>query len=372
MALIELQTESFRNLTPERLRFSSSVNLIHGVNGSGKTSLLEAIHVLSTGRSFRTHKPENLVTLGQSRFTLFGRVTHDQREHRLGFSRDIKNKETILKADGERVRSLATMARELPVSVIEPGTFDIVAGGPGKRRQFLDWLVFHVEHDFAVVWQRCQKSLSQRNHLLRNGTISPSQIRVWDRQFAELAGMVTEFRRECFEQFVPLLQGLLESTSAPWARQVTLGFHQGWSGSRSLEEVLSESLPQESRVGHTLHGPHRADLQIRVGGRRANEVLSRGQQKTLVVLMKLAQMALVNRHNDRHGICLLDDINAELDPGNRELLAHQLLQLGSQVFVTSIERPDPTHLWHSAMNDLAMFHVEQGTFNQEQQALQEP
>ncbi|MDX1588201.1 MAG: DNA replication/repair protein RecF [Oleiphilaceae bacterium] len=372
MALIELQTQSFRNLAPGSLRFSSSVNLIHGVNGSGKTSLLEAIHVLSTGRSFRTHKPENLVTLGDTQFTLFGRVTHNHREHRLGFSRDFKRKETILKADGERVRSLATMARELPVSVIEPGTFDIVAGGPGKRRQFLDWLVFHVEPSFAGIWQRCQKSLSQRNHCLRNGTMGDSQIRVWDRQFVEQAVMVTQLRRTCFERFVPLLQGLLETMEAPWAREVSLGFYQGWSASRELDEVLSESLPQESRVGHTLHGPHRADLQIRVAGRRANEVLSRGQQKTLVVLMKLAQMALVNRHNDRHGICLLDDINAELDQGNRELLAHQLLQLGSQVFVTSIERPDPSHLWREAVNDLAMFHVEHGTFNQEQQALQEP
>ncbi|TVP55929.1 MAG: DNA replication/repair protein RecF [Halomonadaceae bacterium] len=372
MALIELQTDSFRNLNPERLRFSPRVNLIHGVNGSGKTSLLEAIHVLSTGRSFRTHKPENLVTIGQECFTLFGIVRHDAREHRLGFSRDIKRKETILKQDGERIRSLATMARELPVSVIEPGTFDIIAGGPGKRRQFLDWLVFHVEHPFAGVWQRCQKSLTQRNHLLRNGTIGNSQMSVWDRQFAELATHVTQYRKQCFEEFVPLLQGLLNTVSAPWAGQVSLSFNQGWAANRLLEEVLTESLVQECRMGHTLHGPHRADIQIRVAGRRASEVLSRGQQKTLVVLMKLAQMAMVNRHSHRHGICLLDDINAELDGSNQDLLAQQLLQLGSQVFVTSIERPDPAQLWHQAMNDLAMFHVEHGAFTKEQQALQEP
>jgi len=371
MALIELQTEHFRNLQPQRLTFSPGVNLIHGINGSGKTSLLEAIHVLSTGRSFRTHRQENVVTLGESRLTVFGRVSHGGNEHRLGISRDIRKKETILKADGERVRSLATMARELPVSVIEPGTFDIVSGGPGKRRQFVDWLVFHVEHQFGQSWQRCQKTLTQRNHLLRNGKINGSEMAVWNRQFAELADVVTGYRRECFERFQPILQGLLQTLDVPWADSVKLSFIQGWAANRNLEDVLAESFPQEQRVGHSLHGPHRADVQIRVGGRRASEVLSRGQQKTLVVLMKLAQMTLVNQYNERNGICLLDDINAELDSVNQELLANQLLQLGSQVFVTSIEQPEPSVLWSRAMNDLAMFHVEHGAFNQKQ-AFQEP
>lgn len=366
MPLIELQIQHFRNLSPERLRFSPTLNVIHGENGSGKTSVLEAIHFLSTGRSFRTHRSQNVVTMGQSTLTVFGQVLHGERLHRIGISRDLGQKETQLKMDGERIRSLALLARELPVSVIEPGTFDIIVGGPGKRRQFLDWLVFHVEPSFGDAWQRCQKSISQRNHLLRNGKIQDAEMAVWDRQLSDIAEVVTGHRVRCFERFKQVLQDLIAKLQLDWASGLGFYFYPGWSSQKTLLEALVESRDQEQKVGHTLHGPHRADIGIRIEGRKAAEVLSRGQQKTLVVLMKLAQMTLVNESSARQGICLLDDIHAELDEHHQAMLAQRLLELGSQLFITSIERPDPQKLWGQyPVGDLKMFHVEHGTFSQE-------
>ena len=228
MALVRLQTEHFRNLAPDPVSFSPSFNLLYGANGSGKTSVLEAIGYLGLGRSFRVSRHQAVVSHGQSRFTVFGGLDRGADEsvsgdegrlaHRLGIARDVSAKETSLRVDGENVRSLSSMAKHLPVSVIDPGVFDIVAGGPGKRRQFLDWLVFHVEPSFASVWQQCQRVTSQRNQTLRNGRMDESLLRVWDSQYAALSERLSDSRQSTFDRFKEAFELLVEQVDVPWTQ----------------------------------------------------------------------------------------------------------------------------------------------------------
>lgn len=372
MALVKLQTEYFRNLDGVPVSFSPSMNLLFGENGSGKSSFLEAIGYLGLGRSFRVSRHQAVCAHNQNRLTVFGGLNHgltDQEErpserskniiHRLGISRDIAAKETRLKVDGEVVRSLSLLARHFPVSVIDPGVFDIVAGGPGKRRQFLDWSVFHVEPSFSSAWQQCQRVTSQRNQMLRNGRLDDALIRVWDNQYVALANQVTEARREAFTQFKNAFDALLVEVETPWTDGLKLDFFPGWDISQSLAEVLIQHREQEQRMGHTLYGPNRADVRMRFQGRPVSETFSRGQQKTLVILMKIAQGMVLNTLG-KQVTFLLDDINAELDGEHRAMLAEKLRELRCQVFLTSIEQPQPQALWRHTMPDFKMFHVEHG------------
>ncbi len=365
MALRELHIHHLRNLHGQQLEFSPRLNLIYGVNGSGKTSLLEAVYYLSAGRSFRSAKHRHVVSRDSDVLTLFGRIENERGEQRLGISRDLAKGEALLRKNGLRVQSLSEMARELPVSVIEPGTFDLVAGGPGQRRQFLDWLVFHVEHDYGALWQQCQKTIRQRNQLLRRGIISDGQLSSWNARLVALAETLTERRSVWFERFREKLDELMTQANAHWATDLELGFFQGWDSKRSLAEILETNQETEYRAGHTLYGPNRCDIRIRVNQRPAGEVLSRGQQRTLVILMKLAQMAVVNVQRRDAAICLVDDINAELDQSNQKLLAERLLGLGCQLFVTSIEPPDLSLWAGSTVQDHRMFHVEHGEFSEQ-------
>ncbi|MFE8070416.1 DNA replication/repair protein RecF [Marinobacteraceae bacterium S3BR75-40.1] len=370
MPLTEIHTEAFRNLRDGRLTLSPQINLIYGSNGSGKTSLLEAIHYLGLGRSFRTHKHEMVVNHGRDQLTVSGKVEQDGRNshsgsHRIGMSRNVRDRSTVLKVDGERVKSLSSLAQHLPVSVIDPGAFDIVTGSPANRRQFLDWGVFHVEHSFAALWQQLQKALIQRNKILRNGRMEPALMRVWNARYVELAEAVTARRQTCFEALEPIIQELLQQAGCDWGAQLTLSFSRGWDRQRSLSDLVESQIEQELKVGHTLYGPNRADIRLRIAQKPAAEVLSRGQQKTLVVLLKLAQGRLLEHQTHRKCAFLLDDINAELDESNQRLLAHHLLELGSQVFVTSIEKPDPSRLWGTSHPDLKMFHVEHGELSEQ-------
>ncbi|HLT13703.1 MAG TPA: DNA replication/repair protein RecF [Marinobacter sp.] len=377
MALVKLQTQYFRNLEPEPVGFSPSFNLLYGANGSGKSSVLEAIGYLGLGRSFRVTRHQAVVTHGQTKLTVFGALDQglDQAQeltgpqnhpvHRLGISRDIASKETSLRVDGEAVRSMSALAMRLPVSVIDPGVFDIVAGGPGKRRQFLDWLVFHVEPSFSSSWQQCQRVTSQRNQTLRNGRIDESLMRVWDNQFGTLAESLSDTRERVFRQFKLAFEEVLLELDAGWTEGLKLEFYPGWDRCHSLVQVLKDHREQERRMGHTLYGPNRADIRLKFGGRPVAETFSRGQQKTLVILMKIAQGKVLSDLG-KQVTFLLDDINAELDVRHRIMLARKLQDLRCQVFITSIEHPEPDVLWADGQApEYRMFHVEHGKLTEE-------
>lgn len=377
MALVKLQTEYFRNLQGSPASFSPSINLLYGENGSGKTSILEAIGYLGLGRSFRVNRHQAVVSHGQLKLTVFGGLDegHESQRtelepssggirHRLGIARDITAKETTLRVDGEAVRNMSALARHLPVSVIDPGVFDIVAGGPGKRRQFLDWSVFHVEPSFASLWQQCQRVTSQRNQILRNGRLDEALLKVWDAQYADLASRMTQARKQTFELFSAAFFRLVGEITAPWVEGLKVEFYPGWDDSQLLLDVLKSHREQEVKMGHTLYGPNRADLRLKFQGRPVAETFSRGQQKTLVILMKIAQ-GMVLADLNKQVTFLLDDINAELDVGHRAMLAQKLDELRCQVFVTSIEPPRPEELWQQPLPDYRVFHVEHGKMTEE-------
>lgn len=374
MALVKLQTEHFRNLSPAPVSFSPSINLLFGENGSGKTSVLEAIAYLGLGRSFRVSRHQAVVSHGQQKLTVFGGLDSGMAErndgsshglsHRVGISRDVSSKETTLRVDGEAVRNLSSLAQHLPVSVIDPGVFDIVAGGPGKRRQFLDWAVFHVEPSFASTWQQCQRVTSQRNQILRTGRIDDALMKVWDSQYTELAERLTKARKDTFRLFTDAFDSLLGEIDAPWVDGLKLDFFAGWDRSQSLSDVLKAHREQEQKMGHTLYGPNRADIRLKFQGRPVAETFSRGQQKTLVILMKIAQ-GMVLSDLGKQVTFLLDDINAELDVGHRAMLAQKLYELRCQVFLTSIEPPRPEELWQNTMPEYRLFHVEHGKLTEE-------
>lgn len=373
MGLLKLKLKNFRNLEFPQLGFSPHFNFIFGANGSGKSSLLEAIGYLSFGRSFRTQKHEAVVRHGAPGLTVFGLVSDlasssppdsdgesFQPQHRLGISRDLQNRETTLKLDGERVRALSSLARLFPLLAIDPGAFEIVSGGPGRRRQFVDWATFHVEHQFGREWQRLQRVTSQRNQLLRSGRIDDSVMRVWNEQYLALSEQVTQYRRQCLGPLKVLIEKALMLAEVPWRQDFSLDFFQGWDTRQELASVLHKHADQEKRVGHTLFGPHRADLRFKVDGRPAQDVLSRGQQKTLVILLKVAQVELLHSLGQRQCTFLIDDINAELDRENRQRLLQRLEELGTQVFITGIDAGELRDSQALVSTESTLFHVEHG------------
>ncbi|GAB3324984.1 DNA replication/repair protein RecF [Haliea atlantica] len=355
--LSRLDIHQLRNLQSVRLEDLGRVNLIYGPNGSGKTSLLEAIHILGSGRSFRNTSPRSLVRHGSDQLTVFALQQVGDRHSSLGVQRTVSG-DLQVKLAGVAQRNLSQLAFALPVQVIDASTFDLLVGSPAVRRQFLNWGVFHVEHGFHEHWMGFQRALKQRNTLLRRGTISGYELAVWDRKVAEAGEAIHAFRLAYFEALAPRFRQVLNRL-VPELDQVEVRYRRGWDRKVPYAEALAVAGEGDRERGFTQTGPHRADVRITVQGRSAAETLSRGQQKLLVIALKLAQGGLLREATGRQCLYLVDDLPAELDRGHLGRVCEELDALGAQVFLTSVDRDDLQVVWPTP-EALKLFHVEHG------------
>ncbi len=361
MTIKRLAVSTLRNLDAVDLELDRRVNFFYGSNGSGKTSLLEGVSILAHGRSFRSHLAKSVIQHEQPKLTVFAQVIEDSRVVPVGIERS-RTKPPVIKVDGEVVQSIAQLAQRLPLLVLDSHSFLLLEGSPKERRQLLDWLVFHVKPDFIGHWQRYQRCLKQRNSALRRDRIRPSELAVWDRELGSLGAAVSKDRHEVFSRLTPAIEGLLQSEGfSDRIQNVQLAYSQGWPEDRALEECLADSFARDVKAGYSHVGPHRADIEINVGGHKASEVLSRGQQKVVVSALKLAQAQLVKEITGKACTFLVDDLPAELDVYHQQQLATWLTKLDAQVFITGVDKQELLNAWSQVPQDAyKVFHVEHG------------
>lgn len=349
MTLLSFSARDFRCLESVSLELSSRYNLVCGRNASGKTSLLEAVGYLGRGKSFRRASTERLVRHGAEAFVLFGRASVAGRQTTLG----VRNSQAGLEisVDGERGGGVAALAEKLPLQVVDPEVHDLVAGGPGERRRYLDWLAFHVEPGYLELWRDYRRALRQRNAILRDGG-AVDTLSGWDQEFATLAERIHAARLRMVNTARPTLEATGQRLLGA---SVAFDYRRGWPADRSLLEALRGGRARDQQLGSTQAGPQRADLRLASEEHSARQVVSRGQQKLLACTLILAATSVVQRHLARPLLLLLDDPAAELDPGSLERLMAEVAGLGSQVIATSLQ--SDVSLFPEAP---ARFHVEQG------------
>ncbi|WP_104203156.1 DNA replication/repair protein RecF [Billgrantia saliphila] len=352
MLVERLAFSGLRNLGALDFSPSPGINLIVGPNGSGKTSLLEGIHVLGMGRSFRTRQLKNVIAHDASAMTLFARL---QGEPALpvGVRRSRETSELEMRLGGEVAR-LAQLIEALPLQLVNPDAFRLLEGAPAGRREFLDWGVFHVKHDFFDAWRRTRRALKHRNALLRRDRMDTDALAAWEKELALWGERVDVLRREWMAVFVPVFEETLKRMIE--LPELTLRYSRGWDKQRSLQEVLEQGRTTDHQMGFTQNGPQRADLRIRLGRHPAVEVLSRGQQKLVVSALKLAQGRLLERTTGRRCLYLVDDLPAELDADHRRVFCRLLETMQCQAFITSVEHDALAGIWQSH-TPLTLFHV---------------
>lgn len=359
MSLEQLDIKRLRNLQQVRLQPGPRLNVLSGANGSGKTSLLEAIHLLSLGRSFRTHRLKAVMQHEAEAFAVHGRIRHDDGMlWSVGFERRRDEDDSRIQLQGRRPDSLVELARLLPVQVINPDTFRLLEGGPRERRQFIDWGAFHLDTRFIHHWQRFQRALKQRNHLLRHGRMDVLQLRLWEAELATHGEAVDQLRGQLVAALRPIFEQLLSALTE--ISDLKLGYSRGWDKQTPLAALLEASRSRDQDQGFTQSGPQRADLRLTRYGRPAVEMLSRGQQKLVVSALKLAQGQLLETLVARRCLYLVDDLPSELDLHHRALFCEQLKAQAGQVMMTTVETESLRHCLGADDTEVAWFHVEHG------------
>ena len=354
--LTRLEITSVRNIEEIKLDLNSRLNIIYGINGSGKTSILEAAHLLAVGRSFRTAKTSTLISEAKTGLTVFAETSH---QSRIGLTKTNREKHK-LKLDSELQGNWDSVARKLPVQVLDSKSFLLLEGGPKARRMFLDWGVFHVKHSFLRDWRSTKKCVASRNILLKGSQLDVSQLEVWEAEFCSSAAKVHAARQEYFQKFEPVFRRVYTSLVDDVADPIFLEYWRGWPEGESLSALLSAERERDRRYGATQNGPHRADILVKAGDRNAIDVLSRGQQKVLVCALKIAQGILHETVVDDKCIYLVDDLPSELDLKNRASILEVMYKLRCQLLVTCVDLSSIQNCLNHAA-EKRTFHVERGT-----------
>lgn len=349
-----LRLSNVRRFREQELLPSPGFNLFVGDKGSGKSSLLEAIHLMAHGRSFRGRVRDGLIRSGETALEVYVEWEQAARHHRAGLRHTGGDWEARL--DGVNVGHLGELCAALAVVTFEPGSHILIHGSSEARRRYLDWGLFHVEPEFLPQWRRYARALKQRNALLRSRR-ADSQLDAWEQELAHAGELLSGYR----SAYVGHLQAHLDHVVAalfPAAGEVAASLQPGWKQQElSLTDALLVARERDQSQGHTTIGPHRADLRLEFSQFPGRQSLSRGQAKLAALSLLIAQAAHLAEHDGAWPVLQLDDLASELDNHHQQRVLQYLHDCGAQVFITGTQPPAGL----GALGiEVAMFHVEHG------------
>lgn len=356
MRIDRIRIDGLRNLREVDIEPSPGFNLLLGDNGAGKTSLIEALHLMAHGRSFRAGQVDALARHGAPGFTANIRIVDDEgRERSLGMSRG--DGSWILRENGSPVSTLIEFVRLCAVVSFEPETHALITGPAEVRRRYLDWLLFHVEPGFLNSWRRYLRALRQRNAALRASTFDAAMIGVWENELAISGEEIDRSRRELLDSIASVLQPLLIRL-LPNVEIEGIRYRRGWPMGPDLRSALADGRRADRERGFTQRGPHRSDWRLDYAGLSQQSQLSRGQAKLTAIACLLAQAVRFKTFGGEWPVFACDDLASELDRTHQGVVLEWLSEVGAQVFISGTEQPES---WaHLLPDSHRTFHVEQG------------
>jgi len=358
--ITRLDLRNVRNVDDASLELGPGLNLFVGDNGAGKTSVLEALHLMAYGRSFRGRVRDGLIRRGQDALEVYAEwqdaARHPGITRRAGLRHS--GQDWSGRLDGADVAQLGDLCAALKVVTVEPGSHSLISGSSEIRRRFLDWGLFHVEQDYLPQWRRYARALKQRNALLKSGA-GAAQLDAWDLELTDAAEPL-DIRRRAYLQRLQTAVRAVATAIAPQLGEPELEFLPGWRRNElSLADALLVARDRDRTAGYTSLGPHRADWRLRFDDHREQALLSRGQAKQAALCCLLAQALDCATQDGGHWpVIALDDLASELDRHHQHQVLEYLMPGNAQILITGTEVP--AH-WSPAVQAAArMFHVEHG------------
>jgi len=324
MSFSKIHLNNFRSFKSSSFNLGKN-NLILGKNGAGKSSFLEAIFFILSKKSFRTSSLNSMVNFESS----FFKVDAILNEEKFSFTKDLSS--SIKSIEGNFQNNF------LPL-ILNNFSLNLLEAPKENRRSFIDYLMFHVEHDYKTNHLKFKKALAQRNRALKKS--SSSELKSWTKVFIDLSQKLTKLKLEFIDSFLKSFPTFVDTLSIPKGlkdkfKSISITYDKGWKDNLLAE--LRESFVKDQARGFTSLGPQTSDLSVKINKQDSGNILSRGEQKLLILLIYLFFIKTYNDLRPNKTIFLLDDLPSELDEKNLDLALNLLQSADCQLFITSLE-----------------------------------
>ncbi len=330
MILKTLRVQNFRTHSDFILEIGEKSTLISGANGSGKTSLLEAIYFALQGTSFRSSDKEILRNDGSSWFRIDLKDSKDSLRTIIFNDAVQKSKKQFL-VDGNKKARLSANLR-IPVVLFEPDDLQLLSGSPTRRRNFLDYFLSQIFPSFQLALARYNKALKQRNNLLKRDNVSKDELFPWNLMLAEYGAEIISKRQD----FLELLNSKIEEVYFEISGvkdEIEIDYLGEKVSKNEILAILSENIERDKILGYTNFGPHKHDIQFIFNKKPAQNVASRGENRSLVLALKFIETDILADLTSKRPIVLLDDVFSELDDDRQKLLTKHFSKY--QTIITS-------------------------------------
>ena len=330
MILKTLRVQNFRTHSDFILEIGEKSTLISGANGSGKTSLLEAIYFALQGTSFRSSDKEILRNDGSSWFRIDLKDSKDSLRTIIFNNAVQKSKKQFL-VDGNKKARLSANLR-IPVVLFEPDDLQLLSGSPTRRRNFLDYFLSQIFPSFQLALARYNKALKQRNNLLKRDDVSKDELFPWNLMLAEYGAEIISKRQD----FLELLNSKIEEVYFEISGvkdEIEIDYLGEKVSKNEILAILSENIERDQILGYTNFGPHKHDIQFIFNKKPAQNVASRGENRSLVLALKFIETDILADLTSKRPIVLLDDVFSELDDDRQKLLTKHFSKY--QTIITS-------------------------------------
>lgn len=338
MYIKNLSLLNFRNYENEKIEFSPKMNIIYGLNGQGKTNIIEAVYFFQSGKSFRCLKDKEVINFGADYCKInaeFEKETNDSSA--MIFVQDKKS----IRLNGVQIDRLSELVGEYSMVIFTPDYLNLIKDGPGVRRQFLDSFISQIKPSYFKNLINYYRVLKQRNNLLKQKNKNMiSTIDVWDEKLASLGVQINKMRSGALDKINSTVNLITEGNGI--TENIKLVYVPSVKGDFEAEEnfysQLVASRERDFEKGITLTGPHRDDFEIFMNGINIKKYGSQGQMRSCVLKMKLSECEIIKEKTGENPILLLDDILSELDEERRKFFLENIKD--KQVIITCTDRED--------------------------------
>ncbi len=346
MILKRFSAENFRNIEKCDIEFDRGVNLLHGNNAEGKTNALEGIYVFSRGKSFRAREDSELIKFGSEGFRIY--IEYEGSEGKGTLEYALFGRERQRKKNGYKISKITEMLGSFKCVLFYPDDLRLVKGGPEERRSFINVALSQCYKSYIKCYSDYKKALENRNCILKMISkglpVERAELESWSRTLSEYASYIYLMREEYIEKLSHFSEKIMNDISSSNEKleiyhecSVECGIKDRKIVKEKYENLFLSNLDKESAAGVTLYGPHRDDIKISINGKDSRYFASQGQQRSIVLSLKLSEGEIINEMFGEYPVFLFDDVFSELDEKRRSYVISGIGE--KQIIITSCD-PD--------------------------------